>query len=82
MSTTGMKKAPLRLDDDSYERLRLQVLHRDSWRCQSCGAMSNLEVHHQQFRSHQGGDVENNLVALCKRCHQQAHSHPRNDSGL
>jgi hypothetical protein len=27
---------------------------RDSWRCQSCGTMSNLEVHHKQFRSHSG----------------------------
>jgi hypothetical protein len=27
-------------------------LRRDDWRCQSCAAMSNLEVHHREFRSH------------------------------
>ena len=34
----------LRLDPVSYESLWQQVLRRDGWRCQSCGAMSNLEV--------------------------------------
>jgi len=41
----------LRFDPVSYEALRQQVLRRDGWRCQSCGAMSNLEVHHREFRS-------------------------------
>jgi 5-methylcytosine-specific restriction endonuclease McrA len=55
----------LRLDPTSYERLRQQVLRRDGWRCQSCGTMSNLEVHHRQFRSHSGHDSDENLITLC-----------------
>ena len=55
----------------SYESLRRQVLRRDSWRCQSCGAMSNLEVHHKQFRSQSGEDSELNLITLCTGCHTQ-----------
>jgi hypothetical protein len=39
------KAAPSRLAPLSYESLRQQTLRRDGWRCQSCGAMSNLEVH-------------------------------------
>jgi 5-methylcytosine-specific restriction endonuclease McrA len=35
--------------------------------------MSNLEVHHQQFRSHSGADVEDNLITLCSPCHAAAH---------
>ena len=46
------KAAPSRLDPLSYESLRQQILRRDGWRCQSCGTMSNLEVHHRKFRSH------------------------------
>jgi len=38
---------------------------RDVWRCQFCGSMTNLEVHHQQFRSHSGDDTEANLITLC-----------------
>ena len=47
------------------EAERQRVLRRDGWRCQSCGTMSNLEVHHKQFRSHSGHDSEENLVTLC-----------------
>ena len=63
----------LRLDPASYEDLRQQVLRRDGWRCQCCGTLSNLEVHHQQFRSHSGEDSEENLITLCAACHRRAH---------
>ena len=65
--------ARLRLDPISYEELRLQVLRRDGWRCQSCNAMSNLEVHHLESRSHLGDDSELNLITLCTLCHSVAH---------
>jgi len=58
MSLIGPKLALLRLDPVAYERLRRQVLRRNGWRCQSCGTMVNLEVHHKQFRSHSGDDIE------------------------
>jgi ATP-dependent DNA helicase RecQ len=67
------KADPLRLDPVSYERLRQQILKRDGWRCQSCGTMTNLEVHHRQFRSHSGDDSEDNLITLCTACHGIAH---------
>ena len=73
MSTIGPKVTPLRLDPVSYERLSQQILRRDNWRCQSCGALSNLEVHHREFRSHSGRDSEENLITLCTTCHARAH---------
>ena len=68
------KATPLRLDPLTYESLRQQVLRRDGWRCQSCGTMSNLEVHHRKFRSHSGADSEENLITLCIACHSAVHS--------
>lgn len=73
-----MKKIPaktpgLRLNTKSYRQLHRQILERDSWRCQNCGSMQNLEVHHQQFRSRSGSDEEQNLVTLCAKCHKQLH---------
>ena len=65
--------ALLRMDPLAYESLRQQILRRDGWRCQSCGTMSNLEVHHRQFRSHSGADVEENLITLCSDCHARVH---------
>ena len=78
MSSIGPKPARLRLVPVSYESLRQKVLRRDGWRCQSCGTMSNLEVHHKQFRSHSGHDSEENLVTLCVCCHGEMHSPGRN----
>ena len=62
-----------RLDLASYEELRQQVLRRDGWRCQLCGALSNLEVHHKEFRSQSGDDSEENLITLCTDCHGRIH---------
>jgi 5-methylcytosine-specific restriction endonuclease McrA len=67
------KNGPLRLDPSNYEDLRQQILCRDGWRCQSCGTMSHLEVHHREFRSHSGSDSEENLITLCTTCHARVH---------
>ena len=73
MTADRRNREPLRLEPPAYDALRQQVLRRDNWRCQVCGAMSNLEVHHQQFRSHAGEDVEHNLITLCNKCHKETH---------
>jgi len=73
MSANGPRLPRLRLDAASYERLRQQVLRRDGWRCQACGTMSNLEVHHKEFRSRLGDDSEANMITLCTVCHASAH---------
>jgi 5-methylcytosine-specific restriction endonuclease McrA len=67
------KRPSLRLNWELYDQLRNQVLRRDGWRCQSCGTMSNLEVHHKQFRSRSGDDSEANLITLCSECHATMH---------
>jgi 5-methylcytosine-specific restriction endonuclease McrA len=74
VSRTQPKSTPLRLEPDQYDTLRNQVLRHDGWRCQSCGRMSNLEVHHKDFRSHSGDDSEQNLIVLCNACHAAVHS--------
>ena len=77
MSSIGLKPVRLRLDAASYESLRKQVLRRDGWSCQACGTMSNLEVHHKEFRSHTGLDAEENLITLCATCHASVHGRAR-----
>jgi 5-methylcytosine-specific restriction endonuclease McrA len=70
------KQLPVRLPPHDYEELRQRVLRRDGWRCQFCGSMSNLEVHHQQFRSQSGEDADSNLITLCHSCHTRIHTSP------
>jgi len=67
------KLSQIRLKFEEYDKLRRAILQRDGWRCQFCGAMTNLEVHHQRFRSHSGEDTEENLTTLCDDCHSSIH---------
>jgi 5-methylcytosine-specific restriction endonuclease McrA len=73
MNRIPAKRSRLRLAPKLYENLRQQVLRRDGWRCQSCGALSNLEVHHRELRSQSGDDAERNLITLCAACHSSVH---------
>ena len=63
----------VRLDPKSYRQLCKYVLERDGWRCQQCGRLAELQVHHIKLRSHLGNDAEYNLITLCARCHQDVH---------
>ena len=72
---TGIRsKLPrLKLEPEAYCQLCHEVLERDGWRCQSCGQIGDLQVHHILPRSRLGDDTAENLIALCVICHQKAH---------
>ncbi len=73
MKKMRAKTPRLRLDATSYRDLHRRVLERDGWRCQICGSMQNLQVHHLKLRSQSGSDVEHNLITLCAECHEEVH---------
>jgi 5-methylcytosine-specific restriction endonuclease McrA len=73
MSALRQRKPRQRLDSDNYRALRKQVLERDGWRCQSCGAPRYLQVHHLQSRGRLGADRLQNLITLCAQCHRLEH---------
>jgi hypothetical protein len=60
------KQPRLRLDLELYDRLREQVLRRDGWRCQSCGARSNIEVHHKLRRRLRHRRWRQKLASSCR----------------
>jgi 5-methylcytosine-specific restriction endonuclease McrA len=72
--STLPKRSRVRSDREHYDRLRKRILERDGWRCQRCGAASQLEVHHLQLRSRGGEDFEENLITLCNHCHSAVHA--------
>lgn len=64
----------------NWRRCRTIVWERSGGRCELCGAQldrTNWECHHRRFRSQGGLDQPENLVALNKRCHRQAHGERR-----
>ena len=58
-----------------YSSRREAILHRDNYTCQCCGKKNcRLEVHHIKFKSNGGTDDEENLITLCKECHDGIHA--------
>jgi hypothetical protein len=59
-----------------FSNTKSYVLDRDNYTCQHCKGKSKdskLEVHHIIFRRNGGSDEENNLICLCKICHDKLH---------
>ena len=45
----------------------------DDWvACRQCGGTA-VDIHHRQFKSQQGSDNIENLIALCRPCHDKIH---------
>ena len=61
-----------RLTAGAYARLRRHVVERDGGRCVLC-LQNGTDVHHVIYRSQGGTDSLNNLVLLCRHCHERAH---------
>ena len=49
------------------------VYRRDSWKCRNCSNRNGLDPHHVIFQSAGGPDTLNNLLALCRKCHDAIH---------
>lgn len=57
-----------------YVNAREHALARDNYTCQCCGKKNcRLEVHHIVFQRNDGSDDLENLVTLCKDCHDTIH---------
>ena len=67
------KRPRIKLSLTEYLSLHNQVLERDGWRCQECGSLKNLQVHHLRPRSQLGSDTMTNLITLCALCHGKRH---------
>ena len=59
----------------NFYNIREYIFHRDSHKCQHCKGKSKdniLNVHHLISRQ-TGGDRPDNLITLCKTCHNKLH---------
>jgi len=58
-----------------WNRVRREILERDAFRCQDCGAHKNLCVHHVKDKSKfpELTYEPTNLITLCKSCHVKRH---------
>jgi len=59
-----------------FANTKAYILIRDNYICQNCKGKtkdSKLEVHHIIFRRDGGSDEHDNLITLCKTCHDKLH---------
>jgi len=60
-----------------FANTKAYVLNRDNYICQHCKGKtkdSKLEVHHIIFRRNNGSNEQENLITLCKTCHDKLHN--------
>ena len=66
--------------DSRWQKLRLQVMERDGWKCKACGRGENdgitLNVHHAYYTA---GTAPweypiDSLVTYCEECHKERHA--------
>ena len=60
-----------------YANTKAYVLDRDKHQCQHCKGKNKdprIEVHHIVFRCNNGSDDADNLICLCKTCHDALHN--------
>src|SRR5438876_12354807 len=63
----------IKLGQRAYRRLMKRIFERDGWRCQKCGSLEHLQIHHKVHRSQRGDDARRNLATLCAYCHLEEH---------
>lgn len=62
------------LDSEEWQTKRRLRLQMDGYRCQMCGSAINLQVHHITYEHlHEDAEIDD-LVTVCKTCHQQLHA--------
>lgn len=49
--------------------------------CERCGKPGHGGAHHIRYKSQGGGDIRENLIRLCAKCHSDIHNarYSRND---
>lgn len=60
------------LQSPEWRKRRERALKRSDYKCQDCGAVYGLSVHHLTY-ARVGDEREEDLIVLCKGCHRKRH---------
>jgi len=70
VASSGYQGGPMK----DFYNVKQYVLHRDGYKCQCCKKdKTKLQVHHIVFRSNGGTNAPDNLITLCRECHENLH---------
>ena len=66
--------------DSRWQKLRLQIMERDGWKCRACGRGekdgTTLNVHHAYYESNKSpwDYPAETLITYCEDCHEERHA--------
>ena len=63
--------------NSQWRELKESIKAERGAKCEICGSLSNLDLHHINARKNKGKDVKDNLQLLCRTCHAQTPSFGR-----
>jgi len=63
------------LRSEHWKKVRKEVLSSAGNRCQRCGSPGRLQVHHKTYENI-GQEHVNDLLAVCRECHERIHFGP------
>ena len=66
------------LTSDHWRKTRVGAIKRAGNRCQKCGAICPLEVHHLVYRRYR--EKPEDLIAVCHECHMELHRGEHKDA--
>jgi len=49
-----------------------EMIRKGGYRCQQCGNIGKLEVHHNAY-NRLGAELDSDLLVVCKKCHEKIH---------
>ncbi len=67
------------LNSDKWKEKRAERLKIDGYRCRLCGTGKNLVIHHVTYVRFGNEDVIQDLITLCKKCHNRVHQNDLNN---
>jgi len=68
------------MEQPEWKQQRRQALARAGYRCQACSRHNTtLDVHHNNYENY-GNERPQDLIALCRPCHQRLHDDPMEEA--
>ena len=61
------------IHSELWRSKKAQIIRDAHYRCQECGSMFRLQVHHISY-SHLGNEIKGELIVLCEVCHKELHN--------
>ena len=61
------------IHSENWKEVRKQAFKAHGKFCARCKTDKNLDVHHKTYKRFKAEDIENDLIPLCRGCHEACH---------